>query len=229
MQKKIKILKGAGIIAPVMYGCFVLLGGYLRPNYSPFSQTISTLVQIGAPNKLLLDIGFSFSSFCLALFGYGLFRLGRKESNRYKAFSGLTLIAGGIAGILIVLFPKDSDFVNLSLTGFVHHLIAGVLTIFAMISILFSELGEFNNGAFRSYSKISIILIFVFAAVTVVAGQSTNSLVGLFERITIFLYLQWMMVMSALVLKHSVSEKTSEKIKRISKTIIYKIKRTVKG
>ena len=225
MLHKMKIYKIAGIVAPVMFTCFVLLGGLLRPDYSAFSQTISVLILEGAPNKMLLDTGFAISNFFLALFGYGLCRMGRRDSNKYKSFAGYTLIAGGISGILIILFPADPEYVSMSVAGFIHHFTIIMLTIFALISILFSELGEFHNGQFRSYSKISLIIIFIFAVITVIAGASKDSFVGLYERITIVVYFQWLIVMSLVAVRYSLSEQNSEKIKRLSNAIIVKAKK----
>ncbi|OGF44709.1 MAG: hypothetical protein A2231_05135, partial [Candidatus Firestonebacteria bacterium RIFOXYA2_FULL_40_8] len=182
----------------------------------------------GAPNKMFLDIGIIISNLFLSLFGYGIFRIGRNEANKYKAISGIILIAGGIAGILIILLPKDLDSVSaMSVTGYLHHIIAAVLTILAMLSILFSGFGQFHNRKFRIYSIISLILIFIFAVTTVIAGMSKASLVGLFERITLFLYFQWVIIMSGLALKHSVSKKTKQKIAEFSKRIIAKTNQKV--
>ena len=221
MIRKFKIFAAAAIIAPVLYVCFVMLGGLLTPHYSPFTQTISTLIQSGAPYKAFLDTGFTLSSFCLTLFGYGLFELGRKRNNRSKAVTGFLLMLGGVGGVIMLLFSKDADFSVLTVTGFMHHFIVGILTVIALVSILFAELAEIHDGRFRRYSNISLILMFAFAVITVVAGFSRVSLVGLFERITIILYLQWLMVMAVVVLKHGAKEKKTRKLQSFTEGILY--------
>ena len=221
MRLNLKIFRFAGIAAPILFSCFILLGGYINPGYSSFKETISTLIQRGAPNKMFLDIGIVISNLFLALFGYGIFRIGRNESNRYKSISGITLVVGGIAGVLIILLPKDLDSVSdMSVTGYLHHIIAALLTVLAMLSIIFSGFGQFKDRKFRIYSIISLVLMFIFALTTVVAGMSQTSLVGLFERITLVLYFQWVMVMSGLALKHSISKETAKKLADLSKKII---------
>jgi len=228
LQIKLKVFRFAGIAAPVLFSFFILLGGYINPDYSSFRETISTLIQRGAPNKMFLDIGIIISNSLLALFGYGIFRIGRNEANKYKFISGLTLIAGGIAGILIILLPKDLDSVSaMSVTGYLHHIIAAFLTILAMLSIIFFEFGQFRNRKFKIYSTISLIFILISAVVTVISGMSKVSLVGMFERITLILYFQWVIIMSGLALKHSVSKKTSKKISELSKKIIAKTEQKV--
>jgi hypothetical protein len=107
-----------------------------------------------------------------------------------------------------------------------HHFIVGVLTIFALISILFSELGDHHNKIFRNYSKISIALIFIFAIVTVIAGLSQNTFKGFFERITIVFFMQWVMAISIIELKHSINEKASERIKYFLKANFHRMKRS---
>ena len=228
MRIKLKVFRFAGIAAPVLFSFFILLGGYINPGYSSFRETISTLIQVGAPNKMFLDIGIIISNLFLALFGYGIFRIGRNEANKYKSISGITLVAGGIAGILIILLPKDLNSASaMSVTGYLHHFIAALLTILAMLSILFSEFGQFHDRKFKIYSIISLILMFISAVVTAISGTSKVSLVGMFERVTLVLYFQWVMVMSGLALKHSVSKKTLQKLAELSKKIAVKIDQKV--
>ena len=223
MRIKLKVFRFAGIAAPILFSFFILLGGYINPGYSSFRETISTLIQRGAPNKMFLDVGIIISNLFLALFGYGIFRIGRNEANKYKSISGIMLVAGGIAGILIILLPKDLDSVSaMSVTGYMHHVIVATLTILALISILFSGFGQFHDRKFKTYSIFSLILMLISAVITVISGMSKDSLVGLFERITLFLYFQWLVVMSGLALKHSVSKKTVQKISELSKKIIAK-------
>lgn len=207
MPQRIKIYLAAGIVAPVMYFCFVLIGGFLRPDYIAFSHTISTLVEVDAPNRILLDTGFTLSNIFLILFGYGIFYLGRKETKKHKAFSGLALIGAGIAGILIIIFPKDPESVRMSTTGFIHHFFIAILAIFTIISTLYFESGENHNRNLRKYSKISLICILVFAVITVIAGLSGYYYAGLFERIAVGFYLQWVMVTAMVTLKQILRSK----------------------
>lgn len=201
MSQRIKIYLGAGILAPVIYFCFVLIGGFLRPDYVAFSHTISTLVQANAQNRMLLETGFTISNIFLMLFGYGIFYLGRKEAKKYKVFSGLALIGAGIAGILIIIFPKDPESIKMSMTGFIHHFFIAILAIFTIISTLYFESGENHNRKLRIYSKISLIFILFFAILTVISGLFGYYYTGLLERISVGFYLQWVMVTAIVTLR----------------------------
>jgi hypothetical protein len=59
----------SGILAPVVYVTTVILGGILRPGYSPLSEAVSELIATGAPNKLFLDPLFALYNLLTLAFG----------------------------------------------------------------------------------------------------------------------------------------------------------------
>ena len=196
----------SGISAPLLYAAFVLLGGFIRHDYAPLSHTISTLVQDGAPNRIILRAGFILSNICLMLFGYGLFAISRNIEKKYRSLSGLSLIGAGITGILIIIFPKDPEYIKMTFTGYTHHFFIAILAVLTMISTLFFEFGEDHNRNLRTYSKISLFFILGFALITVIAGLSGYYYAGLFERISIAAYLQWVLVIAVVFQKQNVQK-----------------------
>jgi len=70
-----------------------------------------------------------------------------------------------------------------------------------IISTLFFEFGENHNRKLRNYSKISLFFILGFALITVIAGLSGFYYAGLFERISIVAYLQWVLVIAVVFRK----------------------------
>ena len=53
---KIRALALCGILSPIVYVITVAVGGFLDPSYSHVGKTVSELVEIGAPNRDLLNI-----------------------------------------------------------------------------------------------------------------------------------------------------------------------------
>ena len=52
---KMQVLALCGILSPIVYVATVALGGFMDPTYSHIVKTVSELVQIGAPNRDLLN------------------------------------------------------------------------------------------------------------------------------------------------------------------------------
>ncbi|OGF51678.1 MAG: hypothetical protein A2044_00190 [Candidatus Firestonebacteria bacterium GWA2_43_8] len=197
MIEKNKIFTLSGLIAPIIFASFVWLGGSLRTDYSVVSHTISALNQRGAPNKTLLDGGFALSYICMALFGYGLFRNGRRASDKYRYLIGVLLILSGvICFLMILMFPADQDYSAPTFAGKMHHVTAVIMVVLAIMMIRFSELEFKQSKWFKIYSLGSIIIIFAASFATAVSGIMAVRLEGLLERVSIGTFLQWIFVMS---------------------------------
>ena len=204
MIQKRKILSISGIIAPILFASFVWIGGEMNTDYNFLSETISALNQREAPNKNFLDWGFALSYICMALFGFGLYRSGRRASDKYRRLIGILLmIAGVMCFLMIVLFPADATYSDISFAGMMHHIIAVLMAMMAMSMILFWELEFKHDKGFKVYSIVSITLIFLAALATWASNIMFWPLQGLFERISIGTFLQWMIVISIKELKES--------------------------
>ena len=58
IEKYQKIFAVCGMIGPFFYAMIWILGGILQPGYNHISDDVSTLLAVGAPNKLLLFLKF---------------------------------------------------------------------------------------------------------------------------------------------------------------------------
>jgi hypothetical protein len=83
-----KYLLVCGVLAPFVYVGAVILGGLLRRDYSHSAHAISELIAAGAPNKLLLDMLFTFYDLLLAAFGAGLLLTAMASPEQHAKRSG---------------------------------------------------------------------------------------------------------------------------------------------
>lgn len=161
----------------------------MRSGYSHSYHAVSELLEAGAPNKPLLDTLLSISDILAILFGIGVLLLVQKSHD--KRSTGMVgascLIAIGVLGLATaIFFPMDPRTV--------HLIIVGVLAILSMLTpFLFFVWLKSQPGFSRyaTYSLLSAFLIIVtggYAAVTVI---TESPLIGLAERITVGVYLQW--------------------------------------
>jgi hypothetical protein len=197
-----KILMICGASAALVYAGTVVLGGLLRPGYSHISMAISELVADGAPNRSLLSSLFLLYNLLVSGFGVGLLlKASSKSRGRLSGLTGsLALVLVGIAGILMELaFPQEPGGTATTFAGSMHFVMAGVASLGTMAAAL-SLAFWFRNFAglkgYVAYSWVSVALIFVSGGLTAAALANQHPLFGLIERITIFIFILWMFVIS---------------------------------
>jgi hypothetical protein len=99
------------LLAPVVYVFVVVLGGLLSPDYSHASRAISELIEVGAPNKWLLNPLFALYNLLTGTFAVGLFLVVRTRRRTERRLSGLlgalVLVFEAFVGLVTVFFPQD--------------------------------------------------------------------------------------------------------------------------
>jgi Protein of unknown function (DUF998) len=200
-MKKFLLLCGIG--APVMYVFAVLLGGLLRPDYSPVAKSISSLVATGAPNKGLLDPLFALYNLSTVAFGIGLWQRVREDPTnrreRVGLVAALVLILEGVIGLVTLLFPEPAEGSPINSTGAMHIILAGLSSVTTMLTILLLGFWFRANRTLRgfgTYSFLSVLVVLIsggFAAASIAANSPIG---GLVERITIGGFMQWLLVVA---------------------------------
>ena len=217
MRNKLLIL--SGILAPIAYVVTVMVGGILRPGYSHIAQYISELIEAGAPNKTILDPLFALYNILTIAFGIGLFLyVGGILENRRKmvgTVGALILLAEGLVGFLTVFFPQDPIGSPATATGNVHIVLASLSSLTTMLAMLLLGLWFRVIPTLRNYglfSFISLGIVFVsggFAASTIAHPGPVN---GLIERITIFGFIQWLLVIGMRLYASEMTSRSSSKL-----------------
>lgn len=204
-----KIYPLFGIIAPVVYILAVFIGGALRHDYSPFYNSISELSMANAPNLLLMDVLFSIYNVFLLIFGLGAYLDSNVDnSKKYKAAT-IMLALIGVLGLMVLVFTQDPRGSPATLSGTLHIVLSGIYSAFTIIAILlvgFSFRRYLEIKIFSWYSYITAILVFVSGGSAAASLVGNSAYGGLLERITIFLFMIWLIVFSYIILRKNLGE-----------------------
>jgi hypothetical protein len=193
---KIRALAICGILSPIVYVITVAVGGFLNPSYSHIGMTVSELVEIGAPNRNLLNVMLVVYNLLIIPFAVGLY-FGLK-SGFSRILVLVALVLTGILGTLVtVFFPLDAAGQSVTFTGMMHLVVVGLVVPCTFIFML-----GFWNSARKDerWRKMGLFSIGVFT-VTLISGIATAAFVysdyrGLLERITIGSTLFWIEVLA---------------------------------
>jgi hypothetical protein len=210
-----KVLMLCGMLAPVVYVGTVTLGGILWPGYSHVSQAVSDLIATGAPNKALLDPLFALYNLLAIAFAIGLFQRIRADDpprgTMVATVGALVLVAQGLFGLVTLFFPEPRGGMDapISSTGMMHIVFAGLSALTTMLAILLMAFwfrNIPNQRGYSLYSFISVGVVFVSGGLAAASIASQSSAGGLFERITIGGFLQWLFVLALMMYRSEVAE-----------------------
>jgi len=198
-----KILLGCGIASSLLYVGMNLAGALLYPGYDAFSQQVSELSAIGAPTKgWWVPAGVAYEILVIA-FGVGVW-LAAGRNRWLHVVGGLLVIYGLFNAYWPPMHQREVIAAGGTLTDTLHLVWACVAVFLMFVYIAFgaAALGR----RFRWYSIITIVLLLTFGLLTVpvVGGISTGQptpWAGVIERINIFMDLQWIAVLSIVLLR----------------------------
>lgn len=193
-----------GIVGPIVYILAVLIGGYLRNDYSFLYNTISELSMVNAPNLLLMSVLFGIYNISLFIFGLGAFMDDKIDKSRKFKVANLMVALVGLLGLLLIFFPQDPRNMAFTFTGTMHIALAGITSLFTLVSVLliginFRKISEWKS--FAIYSICSFIVILVSGGMAVMNVASNSDYGGLFERVTIFAFMIWVIIYAYLIIK----------------------------
>jgi hypothetical protein len=188
------------MISPVLFIFLTIIGGALRPGYSHVSDTISELFSPGSPNKLLLDILHTLTAILTAAFGVGILQYVRFSVNISLIgiiAAGMIIVMGLVNILTATLFPQDAWNTHPTFQGEMHKILAGALALLSILSTLmfgiwFQQAGVFPYFGVYSFVTVAILIITGGFAVIKLGGP----IMGLTERITILVGLQWTFVLA---------------------------------
>ena len=202
-----KLLLVCGILSALLYVGTDKLAAMRWEDYSSASQTISELIAIGAPTRPLVVPLFIIYSLLVYAFGVGVWRsAGPKRSLR---FTGGFMIGKEVLGLVVTLFfPIHLRGVEGTLADTMHAILTGVGVLFILLAIGFGATAF--GKRFRLYSIGTIVMLFVFGALAGLNGpQMAANLptpwMGVWERINIFGFLLWVVVLAIALLRGRVA------------------------
>jgi hypothetical membrane protein len=198
-----RLLMLCGLLAPVVYVAAVILGGILSPDYSHKSQAVSELIEAGAPNKGLLNPMFAVYNLLTGAFGLGLFLTVRASSQTEGRLSGslgaLALVFEAMVGFVTIFFPQDPRGAAPTFTGATHIVLAGLSSLATAVTILLMGVWFRKVPGLRgygTYSLTTVVIIFITGGLAAWAVPTNNPFAGIFERLVIGAFLQWLVVIA---------------------------------
>ena len=197
-----KILLVCGILASLLYVGTDILAAMRWEGYSYTSQSVSELRAIGAPTRPFLFPVLLLYAVLEIAFGWGVRgAAGRKSALR---IAGVLLIGLGVIDFVAPFSPMHLRGTESTLTDTMHV----ILTVVTVLLILFIiGYGAVADGKrFRLYSIATILILFVcgawaFLDAPRIAANLPTPWIGIRERINIYGYMLWMLVLAIVLLR----------------------------
>ena len=197
MRKNPSLL--AGVFAPLVYLAAVVLGGWLTPGYSHLAEPVSALLMADAPAVAWLDPLFTVYNALVVMFAFALWRAFGDRGLAARLIAPALLALTGLAGIFMGFYPMDPLGAPLTDAGRVHVWLAAIAALAAMLAMAFVAVPLRRDPAWRrfgGYALVSLIVMAAAGAFAALAAARASPVIGLWERVTIGAFLQWMLVLT---------------------------------
>jgi hypothetical protein len=194
-----------GLIAPIVFGTLVTIGGVVYENYSHASQAISELGGVESQFAVLQNANFFITGALITIFAFGLYRsMGSIGGLR----TGAVLI--GVFGVVTALaqpvLPCDPGCEFQTLTGTLHNLtgMSGFLAIIAGVLLIARR--SRTDPYWGGYSRYSLFMgiatfIALVAWIGVTKAAGVESLNGVLQRVFVGIVLVWIGVTAIRMLR----------------------------
>jgi hypothetical protein len=188
-----------GVVAALVYTGTVILGGAITPGYSHTGEHVSALTQAGAENNpVLVPLFLVYNALTVAM-GYVLIEVVRQATSprrRLGITGGWALVATGVVGAGMLAFPMDPVGAPATTVGVTHIVLAAFGALLTMIAIGLG--GAWLLGTARRwagwYSLVTLGVIFIAGPIAAIATANLDQFMGLYERVPIFGFIQWLFV-----------------------------------
>ncbi len=197
-----KVFLICGILSSLLYVSTDILAVMQWTEYSYTSQAVSELMAIGAPTRPFVVLLFSIYGIFVIAFGLGICV---SDSRKRARFTGIVVIAYGLVGLVTLLFfPMHLRGAQKTTSDIMHATLTSVMVLFILLSIGFGAV--IHGKRFRIYSIGTILILLLFGILAGldgprVAAQLPTPWLGITERINIFTYLLWVLVLASKCLR----------------------------
>ena len=198
------VLVVCGIASSVLFALMIWTIRY--PGYSVVSQAPSELAAIGAPTEALwARLGWIYTVLTAA-FGFGVWK--SAGGNRCVRIVGVMLLAQASLGLLWPFAAMHQREVLAAGGGTLSdtmHVVLGGVTVFLMFLAIGVGATAFGKR-FRVFSIATIVVLLVFGGLTFLEAPRLQAnlptpWIGLWERINISVFLLWIVVLAAALLR----------------------------
>lgn len=196
------VLLLCGIGSSLLYVATTLLGGWCWDGYSSVSQTVSELMAIDAPSRPLVVALFLGYGPLMIAFGLGV--RGSAAGQRSLRVAGDLMVAYGVVNLAGPLVPMHLRGVAPTSSDALHIVVTTVLVLLILLVIGFAA-----RAFGRRFLIYSIGTTLVLLASGALAGMDGARLaaglptpwMGVTERISIFAFMLWVVVLAGGLLR----------------------------
>jgi hypothetical protein len=213
-EKRLKqVLLVCGILSTIIYVLAIVLGAFKWDTYDSLSQTVSELIAINAPSSTIVIPLFILYSILVFAFGFGVW-LSAGAQKTLKVIAVL-IVTKEILGLIATLFaPMHLRGISTSQTDTFHAILTGIGVLLCMLPAIGFGAFSFGKG-FRIYSIITIVIFLLFGTLagmdgSKIAQNQPTPYAGVWERINIFTYFLWTIMLSIKLLKMNKSNSKPE-------------------
>ncbi len=210
-----KWLLALGMVGIVSFFLHTIFGITQLKGYNPITAYISVLTADGVPNVNLMRGFVSIYRICFMTF---IFTLCVKSFQEYHVRTRIgyiiLLIVASFSIIGLGIFPMTVDYM-MSLQNIIHLIITIVIfssTILAVFLLASGYLKKENKIVLGRLSQITVILIFVFSLMHLIAIMSGMNILGLMQRLSVYTFHIFTFVLSWIyVFRENSSAKRAKK------------------
>ncbi len=217
MQKSTRlqtILLSCGILSSVLYILTDLVSVAIWKDYHYTSQTVSELFAIDAPTRAFVVICFIIYAFLIYTFGIGIWL--SSEGRRSLKVAAALIIGKEILGLIgTIFFPIHLRGVAGNYSDVMHGIVTAVGVFLFMFPAMIAGAVAFK-GWFRIYSIVTMVLFICFGVMAGLMGKNLEAnlptpMMGIWERINIYGYMIWIVILSV-----KINKAVRDKIKSIA-------------
>lgn len=219
---KTRILLLCGAAAPLFYLGALALGSLSTPGYDPLHQAVSELIAVGAPWKPAMDGLFAVCALMILFSSLGLQQLVEGTENRLAGlaarFGSWTLAGISLVGLAVLVFPMDLPGHPRSLVGLVHTACSCLMSAVSLPAVILFACWLYSKPGYRHlarYSAATAALLFAAGSAAAVVYFSNQAFLGLLERLTFFVFFQWLAILSLGLSRDLRPERAAGKSNRI--------------
>jgi len=207
LKRELSIKRGmlfCGILSSILYVAVVIIAPVYWENYDRAAQSVSELFAIGAPSSSFVVPLFILYAFLIYGFGIGIWM--SAGTKRPLKITAALIIAKEIFGLIGTIFgPMHLRGAETGLSDTIHAVVTAIGVLLCMFPAIGFGAVSFGRR-FRIYS-IATMAIFIVCGVLAgmqgpnVAANLPTPYLGVLERINIYTYMIWIVVLSVSLLR----------------------------
>ena len=197
-----RFLLVCGILASLLYVVSDIISAMSWEGYSYLDQSVSELRAIGAPTRPFLVPVLLIYALLEIAFGWGV--RGAAGKKRSLRIDGFLLIGLGVIDLVAPFTPMHLRGTESTLTDTMHIMFTVVTVLLILLIIGFGAVAD--GKRFRLYSIATILILvlcgaWAFSDAPRIAANLPTPWVGVRERINIYGYRLWMLVLAIVLLR----------------------------